>query len=50
MRQEIVGFGDGIGVSQLDHVQTVCTSLQRDNLDIMSSLNFYRRGALADAQ
>ena len=35
---------------QLDHVQTVCTSLQTDNHTNTSSLNFYRPGALLDAQ
>jgi len=32
---------------QLDHMQTICTSLQADNT---SSLNFYRQNALTDAQ
>ena len=35
---------------QLDQMQTICTSLQRDNLTNTSSLNFYRPGALPDAQ
>ena len=46
--------GDG-GVSgwqwhQLDHTQTLCTSLQTDNHTNTSSLNFYRLDALPDAQ
>ena len=35
---------------QLDHMQTVCTSLQTDNHTSTSSLNFYRPHALPDAQ
>ena len=35
---------------QLDHMQTICTSLQTDNHTDTSSLNFYRPGALPDAQ
>jgi len=35
---------------QLDHVQTICTSLQTDNHTNTSSLNFYGPGALPDAQ
>jgi len=35
---------------QLDHMQTICTSLQRDNHTNTSSLNFYRLEALPDAQ
>jgi len=34
---------------QLDHMQTVCTSLQTDNHTNTSSLNFYRPDALSDA-
>ena len=35
---------------QLDHMQTVCTSLQRDNHTNTSALNFfYELGALPDA-
>ena len=35
---------------QLFHVQTICTSFQTDNHNNTSSLNFYRPGALPDAQ
>jgi len=35
---------------QLDHMQTICTSLQTDNHNNTSSLNFYRPDALPDAQ
>ena len=35
---------------QLDHLQTICTSLQTDNHTNTSSLKFYRPGALPDAQ
>jgi len=35
---------------QLDHMQTICTSLQTDNHTNTSSLNFYRPNALPDAQ
>jgi len=35
---------------QLDHMQTICTSLQTDNHTNTSSLNFYRPDALSDAQ
>ena len=35
---------------QLDHLQTVCTSLQTDNHTNTSSLNFCRPNALSDAQ
>ena len=35
---------------QLDHMQTICTSLQTDNHTNTSSLNFYRLGALPDAE
>jgi len=35
---------------QLDHMQTICTSLQTDNHTNTSSLNFYRLEALPDAQ
>ena len=35
---------------QLDHMLTICTSLQTDNHTSTSSLNFYRPGALRDAQ
>jgi len=35
---------------QLDHMQTICTSLQTDNHNNTSSLNFYRPDALPGAQ
>ena len=35
---------------QLDHMQTICTSLQTDNHTNTSSLNVYRPDALPDAQ
>ena len=35
---------------QVDHMQTICTSLQTDNHTNTSSLNFYRPDALPDAQ
>ena len=35
---------------QLDHMQTICTSLQTDNHTNTSSLSFYRPDALSDAQ
>jgi len=35
---------------QLDHMQTICTSLQTDNHTNTSSVNFYRPDALPDAQ
>jgi len=35
---------------QLDHMLTICTSLQTDNHTNTSSLNFYRPDALPDAQ
>ena len=35
---------------QLDHMQTICTSLQTDNHNNTSSLKFYRPDALPDVQ
>jgi len=35
---------------QLDHMQTICTSLQTDNHTNTSSVNVYRLDALPDAQ
>jgi len=35
---------------QLDHMQTISTSLQTDNYNNTSSLNLYRPDALPDAQ
>jgi len=35
---------------QLNHMRTMCTSLQTDNYINISSLNFYRPGALSDTQ
>jgi len=34
---------------QLDHMQTICTSLQTENHASISSLNFYRPDVLPDA-
>ena len=47
MRQELMGFW--MQWHQLDHMQTICTSLQTDNHINTPSLNFYRPDALADA-
>jgi len=44
----MVGFWDA--VESLDHVQTICTSLQTDNHTNTSSVNFYRPDAHPDAQ
>ena len=49
MKQETMGFW-GWQCYQLDHVQTICTSLQTDNHSNTSSLNFYRADVLPDAQ
>jgi len=46
MKEEMMGWQ----WYQLDHMQIICTSLQTDNHDSISSLNFYRPGALPDAQ
>ena len=35
---------------QLDHMETICISLQIDNHTNTSALNFYRPDALPDAQ
>ena len=35
---------------QLDHMKTICTSLQTDNHTNTPSLNFYRSDAVPDAQ
>jgi len=43
-------WGFGIQWHQLDHVQTICTSVQTDNHTNTSSLDFYRPDALPDAQ
>jgi len=40
----------GWQLDQLDHMQTICTSLHTDNHTNTSSLNFYRPDALPDAQ
>jgi len=45
MRQHMMGFWDAV-----DHMQTICTSLQTDNHTNTSSLNFYRPDALPGAQ
>jgi len=39
-------WGFGMPWHQLDHMQTICTSLQTDNHTNTSSLNFYRPSAL----
>jgi len=49
MRQEMMGFW-GWQWHQLDHMQTICTSLQADNHTNTSSLNIYRPDALPDDQ
>jgi len=49
MRQNMMGFL-GMQWHQLDHMQTICTSLQTDYHTNTSSLNFYRPDALPDAQ
>ena len=43
-------MGFGMQWHQLDHMQTICTMLQTDNYTNTLSLNFYRLGALLDAQ
>ena len=48
MRQRWWGFV--MQWRQLDHMQTVCTSLQTDNHNNTSSLNFYRPDAFSDTQ
>jgi len=40
----------GMQWHQLDHMQTICTSLQTDNHTNTSSVNFYRPDALPDNQ
>jgi len=35
---------------QLDHMQIICTSLQKDNHAVTSSLSFYRPDALSATQ
>jgi len=49
MKQAMMAFG-GWQWHQLDHMQTICTSLQTDNQTNTSSLNFYRPDALPAAQ
>jgi len=44
MKQDIIGFR-GWQWHQLDHMQTICTSLQTDNRTNISKLNFYRPDA-----
>ena len=48
MRLDTVSFG--MQRHQLDHMQTICTSLQTDNHTNTSSFNFYRPDALPNAQ
>ena len=43
-------WGLGMQWHQLDHMQTICTSLQTDSYTNTSSLNFYRPDALPDAK
>jgi len=43
-------WGFGMPRHQLDHMQTICTSLQADNHTNTSSINSYRVDALPDAQ
>ena len=43
-------WGLGMQWHQLDHMQTICTSLQTDNHTKTPSLNFYRPDALPDTQ
>ena len=38
------------GMHQLDHMQTIYTSLQTDNHTNTSSLNFYRPDSFPDAK
>ena len=45
LRQEMTGFG-GRQWHQLDHMQTICTSLQTDNHTNTSPVNIYRSDAL----
>jgi len=40
MRQEMMGFWDGSGISWTIIMQTICTSLQTDNHTNTSSLSF----------
>jgi len=49
MREEMMGVLEWQW-HQLDHTQTICTSLQTDNHTNTSSLNFCRPDALPDAQ
>jgi len=46
MKQEMTGWQ----WHQLNHMQTICTSLQTDNHSSTSPLNFYRPDALPDAK
>jgi len=46
MKQEMTGWQ----WHQLDHIQSICTSLQTDNHASTSSLIFYRPDALPGAQ
>jgi len=45
MKQEVTGWQ----WDQLNHMQVICTSLQTDNHNSTSSLNFYRPDTLPDA-
>jgi len=46
LEQEMMGWQ----WHQLDHMQIICTSLQRDNHAITTPLSFYRPDALPAAQ
>jgi len=46
----VLGWGFGMQWHQLDHMQTICTSLQTDNHINTLSLNFYRPDALPGTQ
>jgi len=50
MRQEMMGFWDAVASTGPYAVQTICTSLQTDNLTNTSSRNCYRPDAFPDAQ
>ena len=43
-------MGFGMQWHQLDHMQTICTSIQTDNHTNTWSLNFYGPDALSDAK
>jgi len=52
MKQEMMGLWDAVASAQwhqLEHMQTICTSLQANNHTNTSTLDFYRLDALPDA-